>query len=111
VETRQRHKYTEKGEDQRKRQKRRYSPAFKAEALALYEQSDKSARQLEDELGITHGRLLRWRQQARRADIPVSNPSTALEAEVRRLQREVALLRQDQAILKKALEYCSAQQP
>ena len=38
-----------------KRENRSYSKAFKVEAIWLYETSEKSVRQVEEELGITKG--------------------------------------------------------
>ncbi|GAP13230.1 transposase [Longilinea arvoryzae] len=40
---------------------RTYTPEFKREALELLKNSGKSAGQLERELGITPGMLLKWR--------------------------------------------------
>ena len=45
------------------RQYRTYTQEFKLEALELYNNSDKSAAQIERELGITKGLLLKWRDR------------------------------------------------
>ncbi len=45
------------------RKYRTYSKEFKLEALQLLENSEKSASELERELGVTTGLLLKWRQR------------------------------------------------
>ncbi len=45
------------------RKNRQYTEEFKLEALALLQSSGKSASQLERELGITDGMLLKWRER------------------------------------------------
>lgn len=42
---------------------RTYTEAFKLEALELWKGSDKSTAQIERELGITRGMLLKWRDR------------------------------------------------
>src|SRR6266498_1884894 len=55
---------------------RRYTEAFKLEALALLRQGHKRAGQIERELGITPGLLLKWR--ARYQAVWQRHPSAAL---------------------------------
>lgn len=43
-------------------QKRKYDAVFKQEALPLVEVSERSVRQIEDDLGITSGLLNKWKQ-------------------------------------------------
>jgi transposase len=88
------------------KQKRRvYTAEFRREALRLLEGSGKSVREIEQELGITPGMLYKW--QARYGeDEPHPNGSGhasigELEAEIRRLKRENAILAEERAILKK----------
>jgi len=45
------------------RKNKTYTEEFKAEALALLKNSDKNARQIEQELGITAGMLTKWRDK------------------------------------------------
>jgi transposase len=85
---------------------RTYTPEFKLKALELLKHSGKTAAQLERELGITRGLLLKWRDryQIRREQGEASLVPTdlaALQAEVRRLQRELAIVEQERDILKK----------
>ncbi len=80
------------------------------EALELLKHSGKSASQLERELGVTKGLLLKWRDryQIRREQGEVSLAPTDLAAaqrEVRRLQCELAIAEQERDILKKSSEH------
>lgn len=85
---------------------RMYTQEFKLEALELLKHSGKSAAQLERELGITKGLLLKWRDryQVRREGGEASlAPSdlAAAQAEVRQLRRQLAIAEQERDILKK----------
>ena len=91
---------------------RTYTREFKLEALELLESSDKSAAQVERDLGITKGMLLKWRE---RYQVKKANGETRLEpsdmeaarAEVRRLRRELMVAEQERDILKKAVSIFS----
>jgi len=99
------------------RKYRSYTEEFKLEALALLEKHDKSAGQIERELGITPGLLVKWR--ARYQAVQQGNGSVHLEpsdleaakAEIRRLQREVNELQEERDILKKAVNIFSRNRP
>jgi|SRR5690606_34481415 transposase len=88
-------------------QKRKYNQAFKQEALRLLAVSGRSVRQIEDELGITPGLLNKWKVRYRlHAESGEVKPSEEreLEAENRRLRRELALVKAERELLKKALK-------
>ena len=95
------------------RKYRTYPEDFKLEALALLEKHDKSAGQIERELGITPGMLLKWR--ARYQAVQQSGHEVRLEpsdveaakAEIRRLQRALAEAEEERDILKKAVNIFS----
>ena len=92
------------------REHRQYTDDFKREAVRLYESGAKSAREIEDELGIGRGRIHRWRRQYRDEGTAggVSSEAPAdLAAEVRRLRRELAEAREERDILKKAVQVFS----
>ncbi len=95
------------------RQYRKYSPEFKAEALELLKRGEKSAGQLERELGITPGLLIKWRARyqilQQEGQAPQIGPTdlAAAKAEIRRLQRELARVEEEREILKKALNIFS----
>jgi transposase len=92
---------------------RKYSQEFKLEALELFKRGDKSAGQIERELGITPGLLVKWRARyqiiAKEGQALQIGPSDmeAAKAEIRRLQRELARVEEERDILKKALNIFS----
>jgi transposase len=86
--------------------RRTYSREFKLEALGLAEASGKSDLQVERDLGISRGCLYRWRaavaaegEQA----FPGQGRLGPEQEELRRLKREIEILRQERDILKKAV--------
>jgi len=91
---------------------RSYTNEFKLEALALLQTSGKSAAQIERDLGITKGLLVKWRD---RYQVKATNGATQLEAsdlaaaqaEIRRLRRQLAVAEQERDILKKAVSIFS----
>ena len=92
---------------------REYSREFKQEALELLKRGDKNSRQIERELGMTPGLLLKWRdryqivkEEGRPAQIELSDMEAA-KAEIRRLQRELSNVEEEREILKKALNIFS----
>ncbi len=96
-----------------KRQYRTYPDEFKLEVLELLKTSGKSAGQIERELGITPGLVIKWRNryQAKQKGVQevVLAPSDleAARREIKRLKRELAEVEQEREILKKALNIFS----
>ncbi len=92
---------------------REYSQEFKLEALELLKRGDKSAGQIERELGITPGLLVKWRARyqvlIKDGQASELGPSDleALKAENRRLQRELAAVEEEREILKKVVNIFS----
>jgi transposase len=89
------------------RTNRKYDKQFKLEAIRLCETSGKGVSQIESELGITNGLLNKWRVRYRHEGVAAfvgSGQQTESEAELRRLKREVEILRQERDILKKAMQ-------
>jgi len=88
---------------------RKYSQEFKLEALELLQRGDKSAGQIERELGITPGLLVKWKARyqiiTKEGQSPEIGPSDmeAAKSEIRRLQHELANMEEQRDILKKAL--------
>ena len=88
-----------------------YTPEFRAEAVRLLVTSDKSARDLGEELGVSDCSLLNWKRQAlRNGDHPaqaktkgVRLPYSVLEAENLRLKKGLAIARHEREIQKKSL--------
>mgnify|MGYP005849716453 FL=1 len=92
---------------------REYTQEFKLEALELLKRGDKSAGQIERDLGITPGLLVKWRARyqvlVKDGQAPQIGPSDveALKAENRRLQRELAAVEEEREILKKVVNIFS----
>lgn len=98
-----------------KRNYRSYTNEFKMEALTLLQNSEKSAGEIERDLGITPGLLVKWQAkyravQKRGEGGQIDLELTDLEAarrELTRLKREVQELREERDILKKAVSIFS----
>jgi transposase len=96
-----------------KKKYRTYTDEFKREALELLKSSGKSSMQLERELGITGGMLLKWRD--RYQVVSTENQKARLEPsdleaakrEIQRLQRELMEIAEEREILKKVVNIFS----
>ena len=90
---------------------RKYTREFKVEALQLLAKGGKSAAELERELGITKGMLLKWRDRykvnGQQGTLEASDLETA-NAEIRRLRRDLEVTTQERDILKKAIAIFSS---
>jgi transposase len=101
----------EKKKGIRPRERRTFSAEFKAEAVRLMEErraEGTSLRQLGRELDVHPDRLRAWGREAaadRAGHRPGLRPPSSLEAEVRRLERENAGLRQERDFAKKAAAF------
>ena len=99
------------------RKYRSYPEAFKLEALVLLQKGEKSAGQIERELGITPGMLVKWRARYQAVEKGLQEvhlePSDleAAKAEIKRLQRELAEVAEERDILKKAVNIFSRRSP
>ena len=92
---------------------RTFTREFKLEAVKLAHSSHKPMTQIARDLGIADTTLLRWRLQFSEHGeqaFPGSGHQLPQEEEIRRLQRENDLLRQERDILKKALGIFSRSQ-
>ena len=88
--------------------RKKYSKEFKLEAIRMYENSERSATSIEQELEITQGLLTKWIQ--RMQEVPKKEEAfsgngklSETEERIRRLEQEIYQLRQDKEILKKVL--------
>ena len=90
--------------------RRKHSREFKLEAVKQVVQHGRSVSEVADGLGINRNLLTRWKQQLA-AEGAVAFPGhgrraeTEVEAENRKLKRELAIARQERDILKKAAAY------
>lgn len=102
-------------------ERQNYSKAFKTEAVRLLDLGEMPAAQVARELGIRRNQLYKWREQLRRGgDRAFSGPGRrprseagpeTAGAEIARLKREVAELREERDILKKAAAYFARELP
>jgi len=103
--------------DEQKARYRKYTEEFKLEALELLKSSGKNSRQVERELGITGGLLLKWRDRYQvntndKKQVHLEpNDLEAARAEIRRLQRELAEVQEERDILKKVVNIFSRRKP
>lgn len=95
---------------------KRYSEEFRDESVRLVLESERSVAEAARELGISVWTLRGWmkkrrdgsrREQTRQGLVPRRE---TLEEEIRRLRREVSVLRQEREILKEAAAYFAKEQ-
>ena len=88
------------------KKQRTFTKEFKLEAARLVQSSGKSITQIARDLGITDSTLHHWcklmAEQGEQA-FSGSGHQTAQEEELRRLKREMEVVRQERDILKKLL--------
>jgi transposase len=88
---------------------RRYDEVFKRQAVEHWLVSGKSGRQIASELGINEQSLKIWKQKFKQLPAGQVAPTLdALQAENRRLQRELRRAQEQRDILKKTLGIISA---
>jgi len=80
------------------------TPEFRREAVRLALTSGRTRREIASDLGIGLSTLTRWLSQERDASEP-EEASVNLHAELKRLRRENAVLKQERDILKKAAAF------
>ncbi len=87
---------------------------FKIEAARLVQTSGKSMNQVAQDVGIAESTFYHWCKQSTLQEehpFPGSGHQQPQEEELRRLKKELELVRQERDILKKALGIFSRQQP
>ena len=92
-----------------RRERRAFSAEFKAEAVRLVAARRADGvplTQIGRELEVNPDQLRAWaREQSAAYGVAVGRPSETMEQENRRLRRELAVLRQEQAFAKKVAVY------
>ncbi len=83
---------------------KRPTPEFRREAVRLALTSGRTRREIAEDLGNGLSTLTRWLSQERDVDWP-SEASVDLHAELKRLRRENAVLKQERDILRKATAF------
>ncbi len=84
----------------------KYDDSFKREAVRLVTEEGRSAASVERDLGIGNGAISRWRKalsEDSEHPFPGKGRLRPTDEELRGLQRENDILRQERDILKKAL--------
>jgi transposase len=85
--------------------RRRFSEDFKREAVRLAFEGGRPVAEVARELEVRPDQLRRWRNKLRGEGKP-----SEVEVELRRVRRELALVREERDILKKALAIFSDRQ-
>lgn len=93
------------------RKRRSFTPEFRHEAVRLALESDRPLSEIARELGIRPDQLRHWKQDATRAAGSPAPSGESPEQELRRLRREVAVLRQERDFLKKAAAFFARGSP
>lgn len=94
------------------KERRKYTEAFKREAVQLMESSGKPITEIARDLGINDNNLYRWRGlYGNQSQVNTNGSVAEMTAELKRLQRENEVLRQEREILKKAMSIVSQSQP
>src|SRR6266545_974245 len=82
-----------------------YPPEFRREAVALYRRSGRPLTEIASDLGVSTETLRIWTPQAAVDAGERAGLSTEEREELRRLRREVRVLREEREILKKAAAF------
>ena len=85
---------------------KKYSEEFKQSIVSLYN-SGKSSSEICREYGMSSGALHKWIKQ--NTQVKVSDTETLTVTEIKRLQKKLALLEEDNIILKKAMAIFGAE--
>lgn len=83
---------------------KRPTPEFRREAVRLALTSGRTRREIADDLGVGLSTLTRWVREDRDAEAP-RDEQIDLHAELKRLRKEVTILKQERDILKKAAAF------
>lgn len=84
----------------------RPTPEFRREAVRLALSSGRTRREIAEDLGIGLSTLTRWLREERDASEPSEAP-VDVHAELKRLRRENAVLKQERDILKIGEPWCA----
>lgn len=90
-----------------------YDKEFKQEAVQLLQNSGKSSKEIADNLGINVMNLLRWRREYEKDEVNAfrgNGNMTPEELQMKKLQKELADVKMERDILKKAMAiFCQPQ--
>lgn len=98
------------GKDTSKRTRQTFDEEFKREAVAMYNSSKKSLKQMAVELGVHENNLRNWIEKYSAKGLEHGSSSVVeLELEVRRLRKELAEKAEEVDILRKAPAFFARQ--
>jgi transposase len=106
VDTRKEHGIITVGRETMTERRKTYTREFKLEVLHLAENTDKPIAHLERDLGLSVGTIHHWRRQVvfdGEEAFPGSGRMTGQAELIRRLKREIKVLREERDILRKAI--------
>lgn len=83
----------------------RYPAEFRSDVVALVRSSGRPIAPVAKELGVNHETLRTWVRAAQAAELPGAAAESAKDAELARLRKEVAELKLEREILRKAAAY------
>ena len=87
-----------------KQRRRKFTKEFKVEAVRLLEETDKTGKSIAEELGITSGLLYHWRKELRQEKLRAfPGNGNARDEELYRLKKELAIVKEERDILRKAV--------
>jgi transposase-like protein len=95
-----------------KKKCRAYDKEFKLNAVALYQSTERSYKQVADELGIPQATLVGWvanHENEGAQAFPGKGHLKPADAEMAQLRKELSIVREERDILKKALGIFSSQ--
>ena len=88
--------------------RKRFTKEFKLEALRLMKESGKPSAEVARELGIRRNQLYKWEEELSSHGedaFPGHGRRAARDEEITRLKRELARVKEERDILKKAAQY------
>lgn len=87
---------------------KKYTDEFKRDVLAMVAEGTRSIARIERDLDLTPGLVYKWQQRYRVQEMSLqSSEAWAEQAELRRLKRELEIVKQERDILKKAIQVFS----
>jgi len=95
------------------RSRKKYSCEFKLEAVRLVVEQDRTVGDVAESLGVHRSLLQRWKSQLKAEGalaFPGNGRVNSADEENRRLRKELAQVRQERDILKKATAYFAKEQ-
>lgn len=90
------------------RKNRKYTEEFKKEVLEMVAEGSRTVAQIERDLELTPNIVYKWQERYRLQNGTLKpSEERSEQAEIRRLKRELDIMRQERDILKKAIQVFS----